>query len=170
MRSSVESVVGKFGVTDRNRLGARPRRTALVALKTKIVVAGNPASSARIAFGAHILGLAALRTTPNLRASRRKSKQCNGESSAVRALKNLVLLAAQTAGPYLDATSVMAGESNGVLSAAEALSFVHRIRVATPNDPKLSDSGARRGSCEGGAKKEATEVEQRPARTRRLGT
>ena len=39
-----------------------------------------------------------------------------------------------------------------------------------PIDPKLSDSGAWRGSCEGGAKKEATGVRQRRARTRRLRT
>ncbi len=32
---------------------------------------------------------------------------------------------------------------------------------ATPNDPKLSDGGAWRGSCEGGAQKEATDVGQR---------
>jgi len=30
-----------------------------------------------------------------------------------------------------------------------------------PNDPKLSDGGAWRGSCEGGAKEEATDVGQR---------
>ena len=47
---------------------------------------------------------------------------------------------------------------------------LNTTRVATPNDPKLSDCGARRGSCEGGAQKEATDVEQRPARTRRLRT
>ena len=40
----------------------------------------------------------------------------------------------------------------------------------SPNDPKLSDCGARRGSCEGGAKKAATDVRQRLARTRRLRT
>ena len=34
-------------------------------------------------------------------------------------------------------------------------------RVATPNDLKLSDGGAWRGSCEGGAKKEATDVGKR---------
>ena len=39
-----------------------------------------------------------------------------------------------------------------------------------PIDPKLSDGGAWRGSCEGGAKKEATDVEQRLARTGRLRT
>ena len=33
--------------------------------------------------------------------------------------------------------------------------------ASTPNDPKLSDCGARRGSCEGGAKEEATDVRQR---------
>ena len=38
------------------------------------------------------------------------------------------------------------------------------------NDPKLSDSGAWRGSCQGGAKKEAMDVRQRRARTRRLRT
>ena len=31
----------------------------------------------------------------------------------------------------------------------------------SPNDPKLSDGGAWRGSCEGGAQKEATDVGQR---------
>ena len=31
----------------------------------------------------------------------------------------------------------------------------------TANDPKLSDRGVRRGSCEGGAQKEATDVRQR---------
>ena len=44
------------------------------------------------------------------------------------------------------------------------------VWVATPNDLKLSDCGARRGSCEGGAKKEVTDVRQRRARTRRLRT
>ena len=39
-----------------------------------------------------------------------------------------------------------------------------------PIDLKLSDSGAWRGSCEGGAKKETTDVRQRSARTRRLRT
>ena len=38
----------------------------------------------------------------------------------------------------------------------------------TPNDLKLSDGGAWRGSCEGGAQKEATDVGQRHARTRRV--
>ena len=33
--------------------------------------------------------------------------------------------------------------------------------AVTPNDPKLSDCGARRGSCEGGAKKEVTDVGRR---------
>ena len=41
------------------------------------------------------------------------------------------------------------------------------MRVATPNDPKLSDGGAWRGSCEGGAQKEATDVGQRHDRTGR---
>ena len=36
-----------------------------------------------------------------------------------------------------------------------------------PNDPKLSDGGAWRGSCEGGAQKEATDVGQRHERTGR---
>ena len=36
----------------------------------------------------------------------------------------------------------------------------YRERVATPNDPKLSDGGAWRGSCECGAKKEETDVGQ----------
>ena len=43
----------------------------------------------------------------------------------------------------------------------ECLAFVHGRDVATPNDLKLSDGGAWRGSCEGGAKKEATDVGQR---------
>ena len=34
-------------------------------------------------------------------------------------------------------------------------------RGMTPNDLKLSDGGAWRGSCEGGAQKEATNVGQR---------
>ena len=38
---------------------------------------------------------------------------------------------------------------------------MNTTRVATPNDPKLSDSGAWRGSCDGGAQKEATDVGQR---------
>ena len=41
------------------------------------------------------------------------------------------------------------------------MALIHRTRVATPNDPKLSDGGAWRCSCEGGAKKEATGVGQR---------
>ena len=40
----------------------------------------------------------------------------------------------------------------------ECNAFIHGMSVATPNDPKLRDCGARRGSCEGGAKKEATDV------------
>ena len=36
------------------------------------------------------------------------------------------------------------------------------------NDPKLSDRGAWRGSCEGGAQKEATDVGQSHDRTRRV--
>ena len=35
------------------------------------------------------------------------------------------------------------------------------VRLATANDPKLSDGGAWRGSCEGGAQKEAPDVGQR---------
>ena len=42
--------------------------------------------------------------------------------------------------------------------------------LEAPNDLKLSDSGAWRGSCEGGAKKEAMDVKKRPARARRLRT
>ena len=42
--------------------------------------------------------------------------------------------------------------------------------ASSTTDPKLSDSGAWRGSCEGRAKKAATDVSQRPARTRRLRT
>jgi len=41
------------------------------------------------------------------------------------------------------------------------MAFIHGTRVATPNDPKLSDGGAWRGSCEGGAQKEAPDVGQR---------
>ena len=41
------------------------------------------------------------------------------------------------------------------------------VRV-TPNDLKLSDGGAWRGSCEGGAQKEATDVGRSPERTRRV--
>ena len=40
----------------------------------------------------------------------------------------------------------------------------------SPNDPKLSDGGAWRGSCEGGAQKEATDVKQSHDRTGRLRT
>ncbi len=40
------------------------------------------------------------------------------------------------------------------------MTWIHTGREETPNDPKLSDSGARRGSCEGGARKEATDVGQ----------
>ena len=47
---------------------------------------------------------------------------------------------------------------------------ISRTKEVPPIDLKLSDSGAWRGSCEGGAKKEATDVRQRPARTRRLRT
>ena len=47
---------------------------------------------------------------------------------------------------------------------------VHDSRSESPNDPKLSDGGAWRGSCEGGAQKEATDVKERLARTRRLRT
>ena len=32
------------------------------------------------------------------------------------------------------------------------MGFVHGMRVATPNDPKLSDSGVRRGTCTVGGK------------------
>ena len=42
------------------------------------------------------------------------------------------------------------------------------MRVMRPNDPKLSDGGAWRGSCEGGAQKEATDVGQSHDRTRRV--
>ena len=38
----------------------------------------------------------------------------------------------------------------------------------SPNEPKLSDGGAWRGSCEGGAQKEATDVGQRHERTGRV--
>ena len=50
----------------------------------------------------------------------------------------------------------------------DGLAFVCRRRVATPNDPKLSDGGAWRGSCEGGAQREATDVGQRHDRTGRV--
>ena len=40
-------------------------------------------------------------------------------------------------------------------------SVVRSCKLIGPNDPKLSDGGAWRGSCEGGAKKEATGVGQR---------
>ena len=43
-----------------------------------------------------------------------------------------------------------------------------KIEVEAPNDPKLSDGGAWRGSCEGGAQKEATDVGQSHDRTRRV--
>ena len=41
------------------------------------------------------------------------------------------------------------------------LARIHKTGVRTPNDPKLSDGGAWRGSCEGGAKMTATDVGQR---------
>ena len=41
-------------------------------------------------------------------------------------------------------------------------------REETPNDPKLSDGGAWRGSCEGGAKKEAYELRRRWLGRRRV--
>ena len=40
-------------------------------------------------------------------------------------------------------------------------SGLHGRCAESPNDPKLSDGGAWRGSCEGGAKKEAADVRQR---------
>jgi len=40
--------------------------------------------------------------------------------------------------------------------------------VAAPNDLKLSDGGGWRGSCEGGAQKEATDVGQSHDRTGRV--
>ena len=55
---------------------------------------------------------------------------------------------------------VRCGDTNSHDIAADTLE--------APNDPKLSDCGARRGSCEGVAKKEATDVEKRRARRRRL--
>ena len=42
------------------------------------------------------------------------------------------------------------------------------MREETPNDPKLSDGGAWRGSCEGGAQKKATDVGQRHDRAGRV--
>ena len=41
-------------------------------------------------------------------------------------------------------------------------------RAVTANDPKLRDRGGWRGSCKGGAKKEATDVRQRHDRTREV--
>ena len=46
--------------------------------------------------------------------------------------------------------------------------MIHSTGERKPNDPKLSDGGAWRGSCEGGAQKEETDVEQRHERTRRV--
>ena len=45
--------------------------------------------------------------------------------------------------------------------------LVHKQRVKTPNDPKLSDGGAWRGSCEGEAQRAAADVGQSHDRTRR---
>ena len=56
------------------------------------------------------------------------------------------------------------------LEKAERKVPLNTTRVATPNDPKLSDGGAWRGSCEGEAQKEATDVGQRHERTGRLRT
>ena len=39
--------------------------------------------------------------------------------------------------------------------------LIYTGREETPNDPKLSDGGAWRGSCEGGAKKEHTSYGKR---------
>jgi hypothetical protein len=41
------------------------------------------------------------------------------------------------------------------------LVFIYRTREESPNDPKLSDGGAWRGSCAGEAKGTATDVGQR---------
>ena len=43
----------------------------------------------------------------------------------------------------------------------------HGRRGKSPNDLKLSDGGAWRGSCEGGAQREDTSVEERHERTGR---
>ena len=48
-----------------------------------------------------------------------------------------------------------------MIAAAIGLLSIQGRRVMTPNDPKLSDGGAWRGSCEGGAQKEAADVGQR---------
>ena len=45
-----------------------------------------------------------------------------------------------------------------------------KMRAKAANDPKLRDGGAWRGSCEGGAKKEATDVRERHDRTGRPRT
>ena len=45
---------------------------------------------------------------------------------------------------------------------------LEKERCESPNDPKLSDGGAWRGSCEGGAQKEAADVGQSHDRTRRV--
>ena len=58
------------------------------------------------------------------------------------------------------AAGARSGERNGA----------QQIGAVPPIDPKLSDSGAWRGSCENRAKKEATDVKERRARTRRLRT
>ena len=47
-------------------------------------------------------------------------------------------------------------------------SFVQAVRLETANDSKLRDRGGWRGSCEGGAKKEATDVEQSHERTKEV--
>ena len=51
---------------------------------------------------------------------------------------------------------------------ADEICSVLGERVATPNDPKLRDRGGWRGSCEGGAKKEATDVKKRHERMREV--
>ena len=50
---------------------------------------------------------------------------------------------------------------------AELDGLIHGMREETPNDPKLSDGGAWRGSCERRAQNEATDVGQSHERTRR---
>ena len=47
----------------------------------------------------------------------------------------------------------MAGESSSVLSAVEALAFIHSKRVATPNDLKLSDRPGWRDRCVAGGRR-----------------
>ena len=52
--------------------------------------------------------------------------------------------------------------------AAQIMNAMIHETLGTANDPKLSDGGAWRGSCEGGAQKEATNVGPSLERTRRV--